>query len=736
MRRSRATYAAMSKLGRGSLAAVMATSFVVAGCGGDDESREHAPSLLATEAQRDEVVARLDDAPYAAILEIIEARAAQAYEEPELVWDHRTIGHNNEMAQANAVLAWLHGDEAAAAKARDALLAMPTDFETNLTWDVNIRMPHVLIPYCIAYDLLLAGGHLTPEQAADAERRVTAVTSKFFDKYLEDAGLRQLVLGVSQNNHPIRTASAIGFVGIAFPDHPEAAKWSNWAISELDYLLGPNGRYVQPDGGISEGPFYYGFAFGPAAAISIALENKLGEGAEFARDCRNRQLEDPWMVEDCVDGETFTFGNLLRDPLFLSTLDWTLNLRMPMGWRAPIADGNFIQHPGGVLTTSFGGGGHHRWDFDMSPAKLERTMTFGMDLTAHHLFYIAPEVEGVEPPWHNRFMPDAGNAVFRSGWDEDARWLLLVAESGPARKTLHDHVDGTSFTLAAYGEYLLVDPGYYKPNDLDNAVTADADSHNVILIDGQGAPDKGLLTDFGDEDAFLMNTLDGELLAHAEAHQSYAGTDIERSVTFVRQRYFVVADRLTTSETATREHAWRLGGWAGFDIEGVFEPLAAGARWEREKAGVFVHLAATQPGLTIVEPPYEPLAAPHVGAFDAERNVLDHGVIDGVVTGVAPRFLAVLAPYRVGDDGEHGPMTVTAIDAGADATAWWIETAEGTEVAWLREPGSATQLTLPNGAVLDTDADLVVVDAGGAFGLVAAGATVSIDGSVVDVEVP
>jgi len=330
--------------------------------------------------------------------------------------------------------------------------------------------------------------------------------------------------------------------------------------------------------------------------------------------------------------------------------------------------------------------------------------------------------------------------VFRSGWDEDARWLLLVAENGPAHKTLHDHVDGTSFTLAAYGEYLLLDPGYYKPDDMDNAVTAHGDSHNLILIDGQGPPDKGLLIDFGDADAFLENTLDGEALAYAEAHESYQDSTIERSVVFVRDRYFVVADRLETTHGAARPHAWRLGGWAGLDVPGVFEPrdcsgtTGCGARWERERAGVDVHLAATDPGLQVVEPPHTPLQAPHVEAFDRERNVVDHGVIDGVVQGLAPGYLAVLAPYRVaastGD--EDDVPAVTALDAGADAAAWLVETAEGTELCWLRKPGAAGALTLPGGEEVTSDAELIVLDVAGAqFGLVARGTTAAIDGSTV-----
>jgi len=363
-----------------------------------------------------------------------------------------------------------------------------------------------------------------------------------------------------------------------------------------------------------------------------------------------------------------------------------------------------------------------------------------MDLTAQHLAYLDEATVANEPPWRNRFMPAAGNAVLRSGWQDDARWLLLVAENGSARKTLHDHVDGTSFTLAAYGEYLLLDPGYYKPDDKDNAKTAHSDSHNTLRIAGQGAPNKGLLLDFGDTDAFLKNTIDGEQLAYAEAHQSYQSTDIERSVAFVRKRYFVVADRLSTSATKARDHSWRLGGWAGYDVAGTFEVFdclqapRCGARWERELAGVDLHLAATASGLTVTEPTYSPLTAPHVEAFDRQRNVQDHGVVDGQVQAVAPGYLAVLAPYRVSaaSGAEDAVMDVTAVDAGEAATAWLIETKEGQELAWLRGAGAATSLQLPgSGATVSSDAELIIVATDGSFALMARGTGVAIDSNKV-----
>ncbi len=699
------------------------------------------PRFLVTADMKDSLLERLERQPYADIWAFIEERAARDYEEPDPdTWDHSTIGHNNETAQANALLAWLRNDQQAAGKARDLLLQMPADFDRNTTWDVNIRMPHVLMPYCYAWDLLRATPWFSQADADEAAERVTTVTSLFFDRYLNNPITRQLVLGVSQNNHPIRTASAIGMVALTFPKHAEAEQWANWAISELSYLMGPDGQYIQSDGGVSEGPFYYGFAFAAALPIFIAMHNGVDAQRVYQRDCRNRQDSDPWTGHGCVEGEAFTFDNPLRSDHLRASADWSVNLRLPgNGWRAPLGDANFIAFNGGALLTAFGGAGHLRWDWENN-AESSPPMTWGMDLSAQHLAYLDEATVASEPPWRNRFMPAAGNAVFRSSWQDDARWLLLVAESGSARKTLHDHVDGTSFTLAAYGEYLLLDPGYYKPDDKDNAKTAHSDSHNTLRINGQGAPNKGLLLDFGDADAFLRNTIDGEQLAYAEAHQSYQSTDIERSVAFVRKRYFVVADRLSTSASTARDHGWRLGGWAGYDVAGqfeVFDCLSAprcGARWQRELAGVDLHLAATAPGLTVTEPEYTPLAAPHVEAFDRQRNVQDHGVIDGHVQALAPGYLAVLAPYRVSasSGAEDAAMTVSSIDAGSNATAWLIKSKEGEELAWLRDQGASGSLQLPgSGATVSSDAELVIVATDGNFGLMARGTKLSIDGKLV-----
>jgi hypothetical protein len=689
------------------------------------------PRLWITPDDKALVLDRLSRDPYDDILESLTALADREYEEPNLeVWDHSAHGHNGETAQANALMAYLFDDGERGEKALSFLSQLPDDFETNATWDVNIRMPHSLIGYTDTVDLLRGTEFITADEVADAEERLTTINGKFYERYILTDLYRNLVLAPSQNNHPIRTASAMGYVALAFPDHPESDDWLNWAVSELDYLWSANGQYVQSDGGISEGPFYYGFGFGVSMAFFIAADHVFEQGQIFKRDCINRQDVEPWAGHGCIDGEEFEFENPLYSDLFPSTMDWSISLRLPWGHRAPLGDGRLRTTPnGGSLLTYYTGEGHYRWDWENNLTP--RQMTHGANLIGHHLLYLDEEVEPKEPDWVNRFMADAGNAIFRSGWDDDDLFLLLVAEEGSARMSLHDHVDGTSFQMAAYGEYLLIDPGYYKPNELNNARTSAPEAHNVVLIDGHGAPDKGLLTDFGDKDAFLKNFGETEHLAYSEAHQNYENTDIERSVLFVDNRYFIVADRLSTAGTDSREHRWRLNGWAGQDLGYTFDLRGDGLHLQRDLAGVDVFLAATEEGLVMDEPPFVEWEAPYVHELDGDEA--HHGVMDGVVHGVAPRFLAVLAPYRTGvaADDQEAPLTVTPVELDGKTTSWTVS--DGTNLDWviLREEGTSETFGAPTGESITTDGELVFVRLEGSdpLALLVRGTSLTLDGT-------
>ncbi len=660
--------------------------WLLACTGGEPDPVEPAhPILLGGPDTRDRILARLEREPYTRVWDRVEELAAREWED-DGAWETGPNGRNAEAAMANALKAWLFDDAVAAEKAGDFLGRLETDFWVTDDWDANIRVPATTINDALALDLLMATDLVPDEVIAAGKANLLDVTEQIYDRYLLDEFFRQAALYYSQNNHPIRTATALVVPGLLYKDEARVQSWLDWGLGELEYLLSANGQYIQPDGGVSEGPAYYSFAHGAMVATLIAADQALAGDDRFTRTCITRNDVDPWTDHGCVDGESFAFDNPLHSERLLDAADWWVTLQLPWGDRPPYEDGRFGSLNGGGLLTSYGGEGHLTWSWATSR---DRAYDLGssLDTTVWHLGWLDDSVVQVEPPWTTRFMSDAGVAVFRSDWSHDAVWGLLIAEHGSVRKTLHDHVDSLSFTLAAYGEYLLLDPGYYKPNELDNAYTSGPEAHNVILIDGAGAPAKGLLADFGDTDAWLEHTYDGNGLDYAEARQVYQDTELVRSVAFVDDAWFLIADRLTTERTDAREHRWRMGGHAGREAGGVFDLSEEAATWERANAGVVVSLASTAEGLVLTQPPFVSQDAPYVDELGGESDgSTHHEVMDGVVDAVAPGFLAVAMPYRTGE----APLTVAPYDAGPDSAAWRILGPDTEDLVVLTADGELT----------------------------------------------
>jgi hypothetical protein len=678
------------------------------------------------------ILSRVSREPYKRVLEEIKASAKAAPSIPAAgdAWDAGVWETNGRIAQANAILAWLFQDAQAARVAVTELLRLDPEFSTNKRFDVNIAMPRVTIPYVNALDLLLATPYITAAEAADARARLISVTSQFTERYFDSPLYRETALVVTQNNHPLRTAAAVGMVGMMFPDAPESKRWLDWAVSEFDFLLGPKGHYLQPGGGIPEGPFYGQFGLGPTLTFLIAFENTYGEHAEVNRTCFSRNAKDPWADNGCVEGERYTFHSPLRGQALRETEDWLVALRLPWGLRASVNDAKNTPLVGGALLTGFGGPGYLHWDWatGINPYETNRLFLLG----PYYLGYLDDATPAVEPPWKNRFLPTVGHAVFRSGWDEQARWLLLVADQGAARKTIHNHADGTSFSLAAYGEHLLIDPGYYKPNELDNPQTMQPPSHNVVLVAGDGGPEHGLLNDWQDTDSYLENGADGERVAYAEARKAFAGVENRRGVAFVRGRYFVVADRITSALTAPRTFQWRAHLWAGHEAGGAYALAGNRAEIVRAKAGLDLAVTSPTGAPVFVEPPYAAFETPFVDQFD-ETVAGNHAVADAELTAAAPWFLTVMAPWSVTAPvmSAAGRLAVASVSAGAHAAAWKITGHDFTDVAWLREAGASTTLTLPGGAAVESDAAFVVTAADGSFALIADGTYLKVGGKSV-----
>jgi hypothetical protein len=675
------------------------------------------PALVTRPDRKAAILAHAATPPWDAIVARVRATAAgTCAQDTNPKWNVGVHQSNGAIAQANAVLAWLFDEEAAADKARRCFTFIRTDWETST--GENHTMAGFQIPFAIAWDLMAGTSRFPADESAEARTRLVTVNEKFFDTTVLDDFNRWTMLTVTHNNILIRSTAAMAYTALAFPDAPRSREILDFAAGELAYVWGPDGRYIGEDGVVSEEPFYFGYGFPPALAFFLAMRNAWPAEGVLHRNCINRNDVDPWAPIDCTDGQPVLWEDPVAAPgtnahadRFWGAFDWSLDHRMPSGLRSTTGDGKARTQNGGLLLAALSGRGRYAWDARHTPDGTV-DMGRGLDLTPQHLFDITTAPADEEPPPTSTAHLVSGHVTLRSGWAPDALWILFLGESGPARKTLHDHADGTSYAMAAYGEHLLLDAGYYKPNANDNAVTADAPSHNVILIDGQGAPVRGLLNDWGDADASLDRFVDGPGIDYAEVSQSYQQATIRRSMVLVRNRYAVVADRVETLVNGPREHTWRVNGFAGQDSGGSYALDANGATFQRAAAGIHVAIASTADAPEIREPPFVEGAAPHVHDIGDNPSTSHHAVADAVVSAVAPGFLAILAPWKVGaaDGSRDAPLVLTNLASGGGSAAWTVAGVHGTDVVWLRAPDGPATLDLPGGRQIRTDAALVIVN--------------------------
>jgi hypothetical protein len=154
--------------------------------------------------------------------------------------------------------------------------------------------------------------------------------------------------------------------------------------------------------------------------------------------------------------------------------------------------------------------------------------------------------------------PWAGQLISRSGWQAEAHWSFF--DIGSAGIHYHIHNDKLHLSLAAYGRDLLVDSGRYRyVRDRFWHYFRGSASHNVILIDGKGQKiglrelyqplshcDYAIAPEFD----FAMGTFDAGFIGlKGKATHS-------RAVLYLRDKYWVVVDRIITDQPRQIEALW------------------------------------------------------------------------------------------------------------------------------------------------------------------------------------
>lgn len=217
---------------------------------------------------------------------------------------------------------------------------------------------------------------------------------------------------------------------ILFPEFSAAAGWRQTALERLAAETGGGGQ-IYPDGAQTElTPLYH--------------LTSLRHFANVIRIARANSLTLPAPAESAVE-RMFDYAMRLAEP----------------GGRFP--------------------------DFNDSDQPNSGSLTAWMQLAANlhpsrpdFLHFATSGTLGAPPANTSGLLPHAGQAVMRSGWDAQARYLAF--EGGPLG-TAHHHDDKLSFVLNAFGERLILDSGRYAYDGSDyEAYGRSANAHSVVHL--------------------------------------------------------------------------------------------------------------------------------------------------------------------------------------------------------------------------------------------------------------
>jgi heparinase II/III-like protein len=417
----------------------------------------------------------------------------------------------------------------------------------NIIWDAEN-----LTSICTAYDFLKGNNFDFEDDEQTVRTNIKDIASSLYydimENYLIHIGWEA---AGKKTNYGVKLASALGIAAVVLntetssETEEQPLTWINYCMELLYDIF--NQYLVDGDGGWAEGAHYQSYVAYNLLPFLFAHNNFLNGATE---DYDGLELP-PW----------------LADQNFQNTLNWGIRIRMPNGARPNFDDSfNNPYYYNGIFAD------HYEsdllfWDYVNSAYSYYSNTNPG-NLDIELICNFNNDLTGVsEPDFLTQFLPDAGQAIFRSSWEEDAVYMCLLGENSTARTggLSHEHPDNMSFIIHAYGELLAMDSGYISFDQHD--LVRYAKNHSLILVDGEG-PSAASLAASGGTDAFIQDYFDLPGLDYAEVITSYQETDFARGVSFIDNSFFILTDIINGN--GIRTYDWLLHGNSGGDTGNSF----------------------------------------------------------------------------------------------------------------------------------------------------------------------
>jgi len=275
---------------------------------------------------------------------------------------------------------------------------------------------------------------------------------------------RQYSAHSSAGNHLIGEAAGVFVAASCFPQLKKAGTWSRQSRSILEEQII---RQTFPDGGGREqamGYLYFVLQFFLVSGLlarqrgrdfSEGYWSRLEKMLEFAATMLAGG-ERPPIFGDCDDGYVLDLGGVHGD------------------YRSLLAVGAVLFDRGDFKAAA---GGFHE------PA---RWMLGRNGMTTFDAIAVPTSDNGI----HSIRFPDAGYALLQDGHRDSLDRISVVfdcGELGFPQPAGHGHADALSFTLRAFGQDVLVDPGTYDYYTYPRwrEYFRSTRAHNTVVIDGE-----------------------------------------------------------------------------------------------------------------------------------------------------------------------------------------------------------------------------------------------------------
>ena len=493
--------------------------------------------------------------------------------------------------------------------------------------------------------------HLDEDERAVVRRALVARTRDIADHAIKNAKIHLF----PYDSHAVRSVSltlvpaCIALLG----EEDEARDWLDYCVEFLFTVYSPWG---DTDGGWAEGTNYWMM------------------GMAYLIDAANRL-------------KSYAGIDLYKRPFLQNTADFPLFCKAPNTRRATFGDDSTQGDLPGIKTglnmrqfAGVTGNGAYQWyceeNLRTNPGTEMEFYNWGWwDTNFDEMVFQTdfPVVEATPPEGGLRHFKGIGWVGVQHAMDDPDSHVQFVFKSSPFGSISHSHGDQNAFCMAAFGEDLAIQSGYYVAfnSTMHQKWRRQTRSKNTILINGKGQ--------YADKNKAKAMAATGRILA-AEEHEDHVYikgdatpayrslspevTLAEREVYFVQNGYFVIVDSVDADRPVTVD--WLLHANAPFQLG------KSSFRYSGERAGFYGQVIWSESGA--------PEITQQTGFPDVDPSEYEGLPVSTCLTARYPaamrhRIATLLVPYKL-----DAPKRIFHFldDQGYDADLYFTDTDENT----------------------------------------------------------